>query len=68
MLSNGQYFFIDIEQEGILLYDAGNTPIAERKPLSLAEAKAIAQYSTSIGFTAPNCPQRSLHTVCRKET
>ncbi len=42
MLSEGQYFFTDIEQEGILLYDAGNTPLAERKPLSPAEAKAIA--------------------------
>jgi predicted nucleotidyltransferase len=44
MLSEGQYFFTDIEQEGILLYDAGNTPLAERKPLSPAEAKAIAQH------------------------
>jgi hypothetical protein len=43
MLSEGQYFFTDIEKEGILLYDAGNTPLAERKPLSTAEAKAIAQ-------------------------
>jgi predicted nucleotidyltransferase len=30
MLSEGQYFFTDIEKEGILLYDAGNTPLAER--------------------------------------
>ncbi|HVU96982.1 MAG TPA: HEPN domain-containing protein [Puia sp.] len=43
MLSEGQYFFTDIEKEGILLYDAGNTPLAERKPLSTSEAKAIAQ-------------------------
>jgi predicted nucleotidyltransferase/HEPN domain-containing protein len=43
MLTEGQYFFTDIEQEGILLYDAGNTPLAERKLLSPAEAKAIAQ-------------------------
>ena len=43
MLSEGQYFFTDIEKEGILLYDAGNIPLAERKPLSQAEAKAIAQ-------------------------
>lgn len=43
MLTEGQYFFTDIEKEGILLYDAGNTPLAERKPLSPAEAKAIAQ-------------------------
>jgi hypothetical protein len=41
MLSEGQYFFTHIEKEGILLYDAGNTPLAERKPLSPAEAKAI---------------------------
>jgi HEPN domain-containing protein/predicted nucleotidyltransferase len=43
MLTEGQYFFTDIEKEGILLYDAGTTPLAERKPLSPAEAKGIAQ-------------------------
>ena len=43
MLSEGQCFFTDIEKEGLLLYDAGNTPLAERKPLSRAEAKAIVQ-------------------------
>jgi uncharacterized protein len=43
MLIEGQYFFTDIEKEGILLYDAGNITLAERKPLSQAEAKAIAQ-------------------------
>jgi uncharacterized protein len=43
MLIEGQYFFTDIEKEGILLYDAGNTPLAERKPLSQEEAKGIAQ-------------------------
>lgn len=43
MLSEGQYFFSDIEQEGILLYDAGNIDLAERRPLTNAEAKTIAQ-------------------------
>ncbi|MDO6433258.1 nucleotidyltransferase domain-containing protein [Flavitalea sp. BT771] len=43
MLTEGQYFFTDIEKEGILLYDAGNTPLTERNPLSTAEAKAIEQ-------------------------
>ena len=43
MLTEGQYFFTDIEQEGILLYDAGNVALAERKTLTPAEAKAIAQ-------------------------
>ena len=39
MLSEGQCFFTDIEKEGILLYDAGNIPLAERKPLNPAEAQ-----------------------------
>lgn len=43
MLSEGQYFFTDIEKERILLYDAGNIPLTERKPLNQQEAKAIAQ-------------------------
>jgi len=43
MLTEGQYFFTDIEKEGILLYDAGNIPLAERKPLSRWEAKSVAQ-------------------------
>lgn len=43
MLREGQYFFTDIEKEGILLYDAGNVPLADRKPLSAAEAKGIAR-------------------------
>lgn len=43
MLREGQYFFTDIEKEGILLYDAGSVPLADRKPLSAAEAKAIAR-------------------------
>lgn len=51
MLTEGQYFFTDIEKEGILLYDAGNTPLAERKPLSTAEAKAVAQKYFEQWFT-----------------
>jgi hypothetical protein len=43
MVSEARYFFTDIEKEGILLYDAGNVALAERKPLSPAEAKAIAE-------------------------
>ena len=43
MLTEEQYFFTDIEKEGILLYDAGNMPLAERKPLSPAQARTVAQ-------------------------
>lgn len=42
MLREGQYFFTDIEKEGIVLYDSGNTQLAERKPLSPQEARKIA--------------------------
>ena len=66
MLSEGQYFFTDIEQEGILLYDAGNTPLAERKPMSPAEAKAIAQnyfdqwYHSGVNFLQMGIYARSV--------
>src|SRR5260221_6765455 len=43
MLSEGQYFFTDIEKEGILLFDAGRTALADRKPLTPEKAKEIAQ-------------------------
>jgi len=43
MLSEGQYFFTDIEKEGILLYDAGRVALAERRPLSSEQAQTIAR-------------------------
>ncbi len=55
-LSEGHYFFSDIEKEGILLYDAGTIPLAQRRALNPAETKAIAQkdfekwYSGAVGF------------------
>ncbi len=42
-LERSQYFFTDIKKEGILLYDAGNIPLAEARELSNAEKKQIAQ-------------------------
>ena len=42
-LSEGHYFFSDIKKEGVLLYDAGNIPLAEQKELNAAERKKIAQ-------------------------
>lgn len=41
-LSDGQYFFADIQKEGILLYDAGNTALAEKRELSPVEKKTMA--------------------------
>lgn len=42
-LSEGQYFFTDIEKEGIMLYDAGTTALAERRELNSNEIKERAQ-------------------------
>jgi uncharacterized protein len=56
MLGEGHYFFSDIEKEGVMLYDAGNTPLAERRPLTPAEMKRIAEeyfeqwYRSAKGF------------------
>lgn len=55
-LSEGQYFFSDIEREGIMLYDAGTVSLVERRPLKAGEAKAIAQknfdqwYGSAVNF------------------
>ncbi|OFW81287.1 MAG: hypothetical protein A3D15_01135 [Alphaproteobacteria bacterium RIFCSPHIGHO2_02_FULL_40_34] len=42
-LSEGQYFFSDIKDEGIMLYDSGKFQLAEKKRLTLQEQKRIAQ-------------------------
>jgi len=49
-LTEGQYFFSDIKKEGILLYDAGNIPLAEQKELNAAERKQIAQEDFNYWF------------------
>ncbi len=42
-LKKSQYFYIDIKQEGILLYDSGTLELAEPKELSIEERKKLAQ-------------------------
>ncbi len=41
-LSDGQYFFADIQKEGVLLYDAGITPLATRRELTSTEKRSMA--------------------------
>jgi HEPN domain-containing protein/predicted nucleotidyltransferase len=53
-LSDGQYFFSDIEKEGILLFDAGNIPLAKKRELSNAEKKAIALEDFETWFSSGN--------------
>lgn len=49
-LSEGQYFFSDILQEGIMLYDAGNIPLAQKRELTPKEKKEIAQEDFDLWF------------------
>ncbi|MBT1712383.1 HEPN domain-containing protein [Fulvivirgaceae bacterium PWU5] len=49
-LSWGQYFFADIVQEGVLIYDSGSTSFVEPKVLTIEEEKEKAQRYYSIWF------------------
>jgi HEPN domain-containing protein/predicted nucleotidyltransferase len=42
-IKKGQYFFSDIQKEGIILYDSGNFELAEEQPLSPKERAGIAK-------------------------
>lgn len=42
-LKEGQYFFSDIQKEGIVLYELDDEPLAEPKPLSPADRLRVAK-------------------------
>jgi len=50
-LQQGQYFFTEICEQGILLYDSGEVELSDRKPLDPAETKEIAQGTLDEVFT-----------------
>ncbi len=47
-LADGQYFFVDILREGIVLYELDDRPLAQPKPLSSAHALRVAREHTSL--------------------
>jgi predicted nucleotidyltransferase/HEPN domain-containing protein len=49
-LKQGQYFFIDIRRDGIVLYELDGEPLADPKPRSKAEAYRIAKEHFDAGF------------------
>jgi len=51
-LSQGQYFFTEICQQGIIVYDSGRFKLARRKKLKPAEEKQIAQDTLDEVFTS----------------
>ena len=42
-LHDGQYFFVDLAREGIILHEFDDRPLAEPKPLSPADALRVAE-------------------------
>jgi predicted nucleotidyltransferase/HEPN domain-containing protein len=42
-LEHGWYFFVDVEREGIMLYDSGRHTLAQPKPKTPAERRVFAQ-------------------------
>jgi predicted nucleotidyltransferase/HEPN domain-containing protein len=51
-LTHGQYFFTEICEQGIILYDSGRFKLREKKELNPAEAKQIAQANFDEPFTS----------------
>lgn len=43
MLVHGRYFFMDIAREGIVLYESDDTPLADPRPKTPAQALEMAQ-------------------------
>jgi hypothetical protein len=42
-LADGQYFFVDILREGIVLYELDDRPLAEPRKLSAVDAYRVAK-------------------------
>ncbi|MCW3074272.1 MAG: hypothetical protein JWP69_1341 [Flaviaesturariibacter sp.] len=59
-LEEGQYFFSDIQKEGIMLFDAGNMPLSERRELAPAEIKDRAQKDFDKWFSSANAFLKSV--------
>lgn len=53
-LSVGQYFFTEIIEQGVMLYDAGRTSFVKPKELSDEERKSIAQQDFDTWFISAN--------------
>lgn len=49
-LHDGQYFFVDLARQGVILYEFDDRPLAEPKPLSPADALRVAEehFSTQL--------------------
>ncbi len=53
-LEMGEYFFIDIKKEGVMLYDSGEFSLAKPKKLSNEERKVVAKEDFDYWFGSAN--------------
>ncbi len=53
-LEMGEYFFIDIKKEGVMLYDSGKFSLAKPKKLSNEERKVVAKEDFDYWFESAN--------------
>ena len=60
-LSRGEYFWVDILRDGILLYDLPNHALATPKPLTAADAFEMAAEYFSVSFPAINVQLETVH-------
>ena len=49
-LNNGQYFFSDIQKEGIILYDSGRFRFANKRKLNMGKRKKTAQQDFDVWY------------------
>lgn len=65
-LRKGQYFYIDIKQEGIVLYDAGRVELAEERELHPNERKKLAEEDFLFWFSKAE-KQKKIFDFCFAE-
>ena len=53
-LSKGQYFYSEIKEEGIIIYDSGNFELASKRELAIEEERQIAQNEFDSWFFQAN--------------
>jgi len=53
-LSNGQYFFSDIQKEGIILYDSGRFRFAKKRKLNIEKRRKAAQQDLELWYEKAN--------------
>ena len=66
-LAHGRFFFMDVARDGIAIYQADGSELAEPKPKTPAQALAMAQEYLRSGFRRPQACSRRPSSVEAKD-